>query len=272
MIRKELGLQTLTIVLASCVIFASVVVDIAAGAVGGLGIVERTASVLRPLLALFVALLAGSVASSDERHIGTWSSQVLAPIAHWKQWCVKLGVVVGLAAIVSAALCGTEVMSWRFGYSFVPAFLVPSLAIGVAILGLYVSSFSARSVTSLMVSIGVLMVVLVLAPGATRLGWRVWGNTWNTLRGVIGPGDVSTGLASGLNAATDVASWLMVFLACAYFGMANHRRLDFSPRRVASQAGVLLIVAILSVVVNATFDGFRDTVRSQNARLSRQVR
>ena len=49
-------------------------------------------------------MLIGSSASAGERQMGTLEWQVLLPIAVWKQWAVKVGVVLGLAVVLALGL------------------------------------------------------------------------------------------------------------------------------------------------------------------------
>ena len=44
------------------------------------------------------------MASAEERQIGTLEWQLLLPLAWWKQWLVKVGVVLGLAMVLLVGL------------------------------------------------------------------------------------------------------------------------------------------------------------------------
>ena len=48
-----------------------------------------------------VPILAGALASAEERRLGTLEWQVLQPTATWKQWLVKATVVIALSIVVS---------------------------------------------------------------------------------------------------------------------------------------------------------------------------
>jgi hypothetical protein len=54
--------------------------------------------------AALLGMLIGSVASAEERKLSTIEWQVLQPIAMWKQWSVKAGVVMGLAMFLGVGL------------------------------------------------------------------------------------------------------------------------------------------------------------------------
>ena len=51
-----------------------------------------------------IALLAGSLASAEERHLGTLDWQVLLPMSAARQWLVKCGVVFGVVVVLALAL------------------------------------------------------------------------------------------------------------------------------------------------------------------------
>ena len=100
--KKELHLQQMTIFVGAVYIVwwvAMLLISrIAPAAVGESA--EAIAIGYGPLL----GLLAGSLASAEERQLGTLGWQVLLPVAMWKQWAVKAGVVFGLALAIGAWL------------------------------------------------------------------------------------------------------------------------------------------------------------------------
>src|SRR4029077_18445085 len=59
--------------------------------------------VISVLFGALMALLIGSLASAEERHIGTLEWQLLLPVAMWKQWVVKVGTILGLAGLLPFA-------------------------------------------------------------------------------------------------------------------------------------------------------------------------
>jgi hypothetical protein len=102
LVKKDLRLQQITFVVAS--LFVCVWL--------GLAWMERTRpdSPTVPLISLTVlyagilAMLTGSLASAEERHLGTVEWQMLLPMAAWRQWAVKVGVVGGIVAVLGVAL------------------------------------------------------------------------------------------------------------------------------------------------------------------------
>ena len=53
-----------------------------------------------------IPLLAGSLASAEERQLGTRDWQGLLPVAAWRQWAVKVAVVLLLSL-------GSDLHLWR---------------------------------------------------------------------------------------------------------------------------------------------------------------
>jgi hypothetical protein len=51
-----------------------------------------------------LAMLIGSMASAEERHMGTAEWQILLPMPAWQQWTVKAGVALGLAVLLGFVL------------------------------------------------------------------------------------------------------------------------------------------------------------------------
>ena len=49
-------------------------------------------------------ILIGSLASAEERQLGTLEWQTLLPSPAWQQWAVKVGVTFGLALLLGVGL------------------------------------------------------------------------------------------------------------------------------------------------------------------------
>ena len=124
-----------------------------------------------------VPILAGALASAEERRLGTLEWQVLQPTATWKQWLVKVTVVVALSIVVSLAplvllylLYGADRHAhviWVLT-SGLPLSQAIVIVAGLAIATLYVSSLSTSGIRAIMTSIPVLAVVGALAPLLAR--------------------------------------------------------------------------------------------------------
>src|SRR5207302_2506533 len=105
-----------------------------------------------------LAVLIGALASAEERQIGTLEWQVLLPMAAWRQWAVKVGTALGLAALLSFGLpillAGGHVdfNSWH-------VLVIMVLTTG----GLYVSTLCKSAVRALIVAAPLMLGVTVLA-------------------------------------------------------------------------------------------------------------
>jgi hypothetical protein len=108
------------------------------------------------LYGALLALLIGSLASAEERQIGTLEWQLLLPMATWKQWAVKVGTTLGLAGLFS------------FGCTVVLAagHVSVNAAGGIIILttgSLYVSSLCRSGLRALIVSAPVMLALSLLS-------------------------------------------------------------------------------------------------------------
>lgn len=166
-----------------------------------------------------LAILIGSLASAEERQLGTHQWQTLLPIATWQQWSVKLAIVLGLALTVSVAvptmLAAGEasVRAWHVG-------AITFLAVG----SLYISSLCRSSLHALAWSVPVLVIALLLL--GSRLGPMLF--TRQQL------------LAVALAAAGAAAAW---------FGFENHRTSQPALRRVAWQALFIAAGPLVAVII-----------------------
>ena len=156
LVTKELRLQQLSLVMAAlyALVWTSVawstnfVNDSAYGYALGVGTI---------LYAGLLSMLIGSSASAGERQIGTLEWQILLPIAAWKQWAVKVGVVLGLTMILALGVPAALGLLSRFiGVDAVSFSQVDSATISVTLLAtgsLYVSSLCRSGLWALLMSI-----------------------------------------------------------------------------------------------------------------------
>ena len=207
MVNKELRLQQL-----SFVVSALLVVEWLA-----ISILRRTVpefagppfGMVRVLYAAVLAMLIGSLASAEERQLGTLEWQVLLPIAAWKQWTVKIGTVFGLVLLLGIGL--PTLLTWlhrssgdeRANEVFV------AVVIAMTVVSLYVSSISSSGIRALMVSVAV---IVGIASAASPL-----------FRTVL----FSSGHARNLDeriAAMIPLAWLVPLLL--WLALRNHRSAD----------------------------------------------
>jgi len=243
--KKELRLQHLTFAVSGIYLLAW----------GALALVRQMApefegvpiGVLTILYGGAVAILTGSLASAEERQFGTLESQVLLPMAAWKQWAVKAGMTVGLTLFLGAA------MPALLGYIDQPAdsIRVNAWFAGALVLytvaSLYISTLCPSGLRALMASIAVVLFIVIVVP---------------LLLGFLGPA-VYRSLHSALTARQyawlqeSIAS-LAIALAAGFlplalwFGLVNHRSAERGLGRAWPQfacmaawltaAGVLMVL------------------------------
>jgi hypothetical protein len=240
MLGKELHLQQLTFVVSGLYVAAWLAVVL----VGESLFPTRRAGLMTVatlLHAVAIPLLAGSLASAEERQLGTLGWQVLLPIAAWRQWAVKaavvlvlsLGLAIGLPAILYALFAsGAEPVS--FGWP--PATAIAAIS-AVATVSLYASSLSTNGVRALLASASAIGGPLLVAhitmnnvmPGWMPLAWDLPNAAW-----------------AGLHAASAaVFAWLL------WLGMKNHGSAERGAKRVLKQVAALGAVAVVAMLAFA---------------------
>jgi hypothetical protein len=101
-VTNELRLQQLTLVVSALFVLIGGVIVLLQRAetpYTGPGVGALTA-----LHGIFIAIIAGSRASAEQRHIGILAAQALQPKAAWKTWAVKVTMTLGLALVLAVAL------------------------------------------------------------------------------------------------------------------------------------------------------------------------
>jgi hypothetical protein len=174
------------------------------------------------------ALLIGSLASAEERHLGTLQWQVLLPVATWRQWAVKAGTAFTLA------------LALGIGWTVLLSSLHPSaddihvnpLYFGAVIVltasSLYVSTLCGSGVKALLLSLFGIPFVLLL------LKWLDLG-----LNVALKPVGVWQWPAT--REAQSLSLWLFVGMTAGYvalllwFGLLNHRSVERAAARARPQ-------------------------------------
>ena len=184
-----------------------------------------------------LALLIGSLASAEERHIGTLESQVLLPMAAWRQWVVKAGMAIALA------------LALGIGWPVFLNYLHPSAD------NLRVSVRSVGAVISL-TSVG-LYASSLCTSGVKALLWSIPGMLVVMIAGVVHA--LSSTVAT--RQAAYLSAWLFFGLAggllalVLWFAFRNHRSAERGASRVLWQAiwmaGYLVTgVSIMSIALS----------------------
>jgi len=190
------------------------------------------------------ALLAGSLASAEERHFGTLEPQLLLPMATWKQWTVKAGTTFGVVLLLAVALPallgrfspsgdGLRVNGW-----FAAAMILLMAA------SLYVSSLCASGLRALLASVAV-MVSVVIAGSA--LYSVIGSNVYRTILSILSASqtDVPRSWAEPLAIAL-AAGFLALVLR---FALVNHRSSERRVGRVGWQAARMVAWLIVAFVI-----------------------
>jgi hypothetical protein len=239
MLGKELHLQALTFVVSGLYVAAWLAVVL----VGESLFPTRRAGLMTAATLLHagaIPLLGGSLASAEERQLGTLAWQVLLPIAAWRQWAVKAGVVLvlslGLAIGVPAilyALFASGPGPVRLGW---PPAAAISVISAVATLSLYASSLSANGVRALVASAaatgGPLLVAHItinVRPSWMPPAWDLPNAAWAVL----------------------YAASAAVFACLLWLGMKNHGSAERGAKRVLKQAAALGAVAVVATLAFA---------------------
>ena len=236
MLGKELHLQQMTFVVSGLYVAAWLAVVL----VGESLFPTRRAGLMTVATLLHagaIPLLAGSLASAEERQLGTLGWQVLLPIAAWRQWAVKaavvlvlsLGLAIGVPAILYA-LFASGPGPVRLGWP-------PAAAIAaVATVSLYASSLSTNGVRALLASASAIGGPLLVAhitmnvmPSWMPLAWDLPNAAWAVL----------------------YAASAAVFACLLWLGMKNHGSAERGAKRVLKQVAALGAVAVVAMLAFA---------------------
>jgi len=101
LVLKELRLQQMTFIVTGLFILGGIAMSMLST------VVPEFKGSPEPMVALnglMLAWLVGSLASAEERHLGTLEWQMLLPVAAWQQWIVKAAVTLGLAMLLAIGL------------------------------------------------------------------------------------------------------------------------------------------------------------------------
>jgi hypothetical protein len=251
MVGKELHLQQITFVVAAIYVAAWI----------ALWALEHQAPEvprlpLQPLSTMYLALLSvliGSVASAEERHLGTLPSQLLLPVPAWQQWAIKAATALGLALLVGIALPYVlyavapppddrmPLRLWR----------EPPAVILLTTVSLYVSSLCGSAVRAMVGSIPVIAASALYAGAAAGLIYEIAfralqaatvseSNRVRVLRRMA----METRIQYAL-----ILAAIMTVALLLRFAFLNHSSDEHRPRTVVAQAIVLLLVLTLSLAL-----------------------
>ena len=228
--KKELALQLPSIAVAAIYVLGWLAVWVWGRAASTPDLQRALESVLGALTLLYSGLLAiviGSLASAEERQLGTLESQVLLPMASWRQWAVKVATALGLTMLLTVGVPALSVLL-SGGHVQIDRFYAAATLLLMSV-SLYVSSLSANGLRAFLVSLPATLVILVavLASVSSQPSFHL------TL--------------------LPMSLFALLLLVILYFALLNHRSAERGLVRVSQQAfcigGVVLVSAeILSLV------------------------
>jgi hypothetical protein len=242
LVAKELRVQHLAPVVAGLYVLAWLACLVLPGVYGEL---RWTLSgvVYGPVLGMLI----GTVASAEERQLGTIEWQVLQPVAMWKQWGVKAIVVFGLAAVLGKGLpTAMDLLApTSAGISF-PGQPPPLSVILLLTAGtLYVSTLCSSGALAFLAAGPAVLVALWFRHFALSSMWRAIAPAWwlnATPRARTFASLPVIDVLDGVFEASLVA-------ILVWFAMENHRSADRSPWRTAGQVAVVATIEAVRVAV-----------------------
>lgn len=185
--------------------------------------------VLTVIYVLLVSLLIGSLASAEERQLGTLEWQMLLPMPAAKQWAIKVGMATGLALLLALGL-----PTLLLGLPLDRLVQSAAFVVLVTAAGLYVSSISASGLMALMVSLSAVFATMLALMALIRSSDSAVLLAVSRVVFRITP----LGLGQSSQRLVDVLEWLAAAAPVAValgFGLRNHRSAERSGRCVLAQ-------------------------------------
>jgi len=215
--------------------------------------------------ACFVPLIAGALASAEERHIGTLAAQILQPRNVRLQWALKVAVTIG---VTLALTIGLPLILMAVRRPVDPFRVEFDFAVGIGLLcavAIYVSSISSNSLWALLSCFPLTGIALAIGGAGYRMvryDVSLWLSHW-----LLGPRTERVSIMALVDqdkamrqailqpliaASRDIdrslsiieTSLIVAFgLLILYFAARNHRMLDRNLRTVSHQMLALLLFA-----------------------------
>lgn len=249
LIAKELRLQQMTLVVTGLFLIGWFALTVMRPVVPDVGGVFNVATIF---YALLIGILTGSLASAEERQLGTLEWQVLLPMGIAKQWAVKIGVVLGLAILLAI---GLPILLAHLS-PVIDAKPLVGLRLATTILllaagSLYVSTLWTSALWALLASLPATAAAAMFSVGALGPVGNVTHTAWSRLFNVLAPSGVDLGRLAPWRVIQGMDLLLIAGLIAMvlWFALANHRSSDRSAGRVGKHAIVMVAFATARVVI-----------------------
>ena len=254
LIRKEFRLQYLTLALSGIHVVGVTLITVAQRL--DPSYVGPTFLAVSELHGGFIALVAGCLASAEERHLGMTAAQALLPLPAWREWAIKIGVTLAVVVTLSAGLPMLLTVILRPPVGFFPHGEYVVAMILIACAALYVSSLSTNTLWALLATIPVIGVAFAVTSGLTRVigstlqRWmpidyrelgRISDHLYRSDRDAYIVFRDQLNWVSHLERNLDIIVPLGTVALALYFAARNHRSLERGTRLIATQAAGFLI-------------------------------
>lgn len=258
LVRKELRLQQVPIGLACFFALGWMALWPWRGVMESRIDIDPVIAALTTLYIGVVVLLIASIASADERQLGTVAFQTIVPIAAWRQWAVKLIVVCGLTAALAVGL-PQLLLAVSPGWWLSTRDLWLGIT-ALSLIGLYVSTLNTSAIRSFLMSIGVIVV------GAYTLVF-VASQIWRLSRGIVSGLVAAWGqpMMAGGSVPSVPGGWLALWwavmallaLLLLRFSMVNHLSFERGGRKVRRQIGWIVALVLILIIGQMAASWFR---------------
>ena len=238
LVSKELHLQQLTFMVSA--LYVGGWVAILSTWRSTVMTIDQPFLILTVVHGSIVALLAGSLASAEERQLGTRDWQLLLPMSTARQWLIKCGVVFGVVVVLGLALPALlAVLKPSIGPMRINWGFAATLLIGAAV-SLYVSSLSGSGLKALLIAVPAAFAVFpVLAVGEGAAF---------ALIGLVRVPKAPFGLLTGYDDRVLALEAAVLMTLLLRFALINHGSIDGDIKRVWRQLGLVVGLITLSAV------------------------
>lgn len=238
LLAKELHLQQLTFMVSALYVAGWVAILLTWHST--IVTIDQPLLILTVVHGSIVALLAGSLASAEERQLGTRDWQVLLPMSTARQWSIKCGVVCGLVVVLALALPALlavmkpSIEPMRINWGFAATLLT------AAAVSLYVSSLSASGLKALLIAVPAAFAVLPLLAVGEGVAFA--------LIGLVRVPTVRVSPLAGYDDRVLALEAAVLMALLLRFASVNHRTIDGGVKRVWRQLALVVSIMTLGAI------------------------